>query len=181
VLGDAGEAIALSQHLALVLIQLVLLAVFVLLEEGLELFGRAEIQRRRRIALAVLGDVTAREIHRESVPAALFDDRCKLRVGAADAPVSQQLHTRGDVDLVDRDQMKESRVLVAQVGQRKTRCDQHAEGRVVAGGQLVQEVPQPGAVQAAELTALSILLNTLQTVEHDQTLPLLQHESHLRE
>jgi len=54
VLGDAGEAIALSQHLSLVVIQ------FVLLGSGLQFFGRAEIQRRRRIALAVLGDVTAR-------------------------------------------------------------------------------------------------------------------------
>ena len=33
----------------------------------------------------------------------------------------------------------------------------------------------------AELAALAILLNALQTVEHDQTLPLLQHKSHLRE
>jgi len=172
-LGDAGEAIALSQHFALVLIQLVLL------RSALELFGRAQIQRRRRIALAVLGDVTAREIHRQSVPAALLDDRFKLRVGAADTTVFQQLHTRGDVDLVDRNRMKESRVFVSQVGQRKTRCDQHAEVREVSAGQPVQEVPQPRAVQASELATMAVLLHSLQAVEHDQTVPLLQHEQHL--
>jgi len=107
------------------------------LRVGSQLFGRPQVQRCCRIAVAVLLDVAAGQVDGQRVPAAVLDDRGELYVAAADAAFSQQRDAGRYVDLVDGDRVEETRLAVAEVGQGKSAGHQHAQPSHRSAGDVV--------------------------------------------